>query len=71
MLSPRTKTTPKRRRDSPSFSSSASLITKFICISKLCKTPLNSFPPLRLIRTCEFKAWPNASRGLDVLLLFF
>lgn len=64
MLSPLIRTTPNLREISPLSSSSASFKTKFICMSKLFKTPLNSLPPFSFINTWEFNELPNASSGL-------
>lgn len=61
---------PNLRDDSPFSSSSASFNTKFMCMSKLFNTPLNSLPPLSLIKTWEFNDLPNASSGLEILTFF-
>ena len=70
MLSPLISTTPNLRDDSPFSNSSASFNTKFMCMSKLFKTPLNSLPPLSLINTWEFNDLPNASSGLETFTFF-
>ncbi len=70
MLSPLMRTTPNLLDDSPLSNSSASFNTKFICMSKLLRTPLNSLPPLSFMSTWEFNDLPNTSSGLDVFKFF-
>lgn len=70
ILSPLINTIPNLREVSPFSNSSASFKTKFMCMSKLFRLPLNSLPPLSLISTWEFNALPNTSNGLDVFTFF-
>ena len=70
MLSPLMRTIPNLLAVSKPSNSSASFNTKFICMSKLFKSPLNSLPPLSSINTCEFKDLPSTSKGLEVFKFF-
>ena len=70
ILSPLMSTTPNLLDVSPPTNSSASFSTKFICMSKLLRLPLNSTPPLSLIKTWEFNDLPNTSSGRDVFTFF-
>ncbi len=70
MLSPLMRTIPNLFDVSPPSNSSASFNTKFICMSKLFKSPLNSLPPLSSINTWVFNDLPSTSKGLEVFKFF-